>query len=61
MALGAGVGAELGVAADAHRLALVTDKLPPTQVLSAVEAVGGLCHLGSGGQGDTWQSGKGKR
>lgn len=53
MALGAGVGTELGVAANAHRLALVTDKSPPTQVLPAVEAVGGVCHLGSGGQDDT--------
>lgn len=53
VALGAGVGAEFGVTADAHRLALVTDKLLPTQVLPAVEAVGVVCHLGSGAQGDT--------
>lgn len=58
MALGTGVGAELGVAANAHRLALVTDKPLPTQVFPAVEAVGGVCHLGSGGQGDTWHSRK---
>ena len=39
MALGAGVGAELGVAANAHRLALVTDEPLPPEVLATVETV----------------------
>lgn len=39
MALGTGVGAELGVAADAHSLAFITDKPLPPEVLPAVKAV----------------------
>lgn len=42
VALGTGVGAELGVAADAHRLAFVANKLLPSQVLPAVETVGAV-------------------
>lgn len=39
MALGTGVGAELGVAADAHWLAFMANKPLPSQVLPAVETV----------------------
>lgn len=48
MALGAGVGAELGVAADAHRLAFVADVLLSAEVLPAVEAVRAVGHRHSG-------------
>lgn len=44
MALGAGVGAELGVAADAHGPSFVADKLLPPEVLSAVETVRAVRH-----------------
>lgn len=44
MALGAGVGAELGVAADAHRLAFVADEPLPPEVLPTVETVRAFCH-----------------
>lgn len=39
VALGAGVGAELCVAANAHRPALVTDEPLPPEVLAAVETL----------------------
>lgn len=39
MALGAGVGAELGVAADAHRLAFIADVPLSPEVFPAVKAV----------------------
>lgn len=42
MALGTGVGAELCVAAYAHRLSLAADKFLPPEVLTTVEAVGAL-------------------
>lgn len=44
MALGAGIGAELGVAADAHRPAFVADKPLPRKILPTVETVRALCH-----------------
>lgn len=44
MALGAGVGAELGVAADAHWFAFVADELLPTEVLPTVETVRAVRH-----------------
>lgn len=44
MALGAGVGAELGVAADAHRFAFMADELLPSEVLPTVETVGAVGH-----------------
>lgn len=39
VALGAGVGAELGVAADAHWFAFMADELLPPEVLPTVETV----------------------
>lgn len=44
-ALGAGVGAELGVAADAHRFPLAADESLPTEVIATVEAVRAGGHL----------------
>lgn len=49
MALGAGVGAELGVAADAHRLAFVADEPLPSEVLPTVETVRAVRHRHSEG------------
>lgn len=49
MALGAGVGAELGVAAHAHRPAFVTDEPLPPEVVSAVETLRAVRHRHSGG------------
>ena len=51
MALGTVVGTELGVAADAHRLALAADEPLPPKVLPTVETVRALCHRHS--KGDT--------
>lgn len=39
MALSAGVGAELGVAADTHRPAFITDKPLSPEVLPTVKAM----------------------
>lgn len=44
MALGAGVGAELCVAANAHRPPLVTDEPLPPEVLAAVETLRAFRH-----------------
>lgn len=44
VALGTGVGAELGVAADAHWFAFMADKLLPSEVLPTVETVRAVCH-----------------
>lgn len=44
MALGAGVGAELCVAANAHRPPLVTDEPLPPEVLAAVETLRAVRH-----------------
>lgn len=52
MALGAGVGAELGVAADAHRLAFVADEPLPPEVLPTVETVRAVCHRHSSGDSE---------
>lgn len=52
MALGAGVGAELGVAADAHRLAFVADEPLPPEVLPTVETVRALSHCHSEGDSE---------
>lgn len=58
MALGTGVGAELGVAADAHRLAFVPDEPLPPEVLAAVETVRAVGHFYS--EGCTWKSRRGE-
>lgn len=50
MALGAGVGAELGVAADAHWPAFVADEPLPPEVLTAVETLRALSHRHSEGR-----------
>ena len=44
VALGAGVGAELGVAADAHGPTLAADEPLPPEVFPTVVTVGALCH-----------------
>lgn len=55
MALGTGVGAELGVAADTHWLAFVADKLLPPKVIPTVEAVRAVCHRHSKGDSELQQ------
>lgn len=55
MALGTGVGAELGVAADTHWLAFVADKLLPPKVVPTVEAVRAVCHRHSKGDSERIQ------
>lgn len=52
MTLGAGVGAELGVAADAHRLALVSDEPLSPEVLPTVETVRAVGHRHSEGDSE---------
>lgn len=54
MALGAGVGAELGVAADAHGPALAAHEPLPPEVFATVEAVRAVGHRCTEGGSHTY-------
>lgn len=61
MTLGAVVGAELGVAADAHRLAFVADEPLSPEVLPTVETVWAVGHRHSEGDSELQLMKQGER